>query len=81
MALSPNNAKVVYMGELTAEARKKLPKGKFAGPGRSYPVNDRSHAANAKSRAKQMLKAGHISKAEYDKIIAKANRVLGKDKD
>lgn len=65
------------MAELTAAARKKIPTKEFAGPGRSYPVNDRSHAANAKARAKQMLEKGHLSQSAYDKIIAKANKVLG----
>jgi hypothetical protein len=66
------------MARLTAAARKKLKGGQFAGPDRSYPVNDRSHAANAKARAKQQLDAGRISRAEYDRIVAKANAVLGK---
>jgi len=61
---------------LSTAARKKLPSSQFAGPGRSYPIPDRSHAANAKARAKQQLKAGRLSKSEYDKIVAAANRVL-----
>lgn len=66
------------MGKLDAADRKALPSDEFAGPDRSYPVPDRSHASNAKSRARQMLNAGHISQAEYDKIVAKANKVLAK---
>ena len=66
------------MTVLNAAARKALPASDFAGPGRSYPVNDRAHAANAKARAKQQLDAGRIDRAEYDRIVAKANRVLGK---
>lgn len=41
------------MAKLTTKARKRLPKADFAGPDRSYPVPDRSHAANAKARATQ----------------------------
>jgi hypothetical protein len=41
------------MAKLSAAARNKLPKSAFAGPGRSYPVEVRSHAADAKGRAKQ----------------------------
>lgn len=61
---------------LTAKARKKLPKSAFAGPNRSYPVPDASHAANAKARATQAVNAGRMSKAQRAKIVAKANKVL-----
>jgi hypothetical protein len=66
------------MARLTAAQRNRLKGSQFAGPKRSYPVNDRSHAANAKARAKQALNAGRISQATYARIVAKANRVLGK---
>ena len=66
------------MAELTTKARKALPKKDFAGPGRSYPVEDRSHAANAKARASQAVKAGRMSPSEKSKIDAKANKVLKK---
>lgn len=66
------------MAELTAAHRDKLPKSDFGEPGkRKYPMPDRSHAANAKARAKQMLKRGVISQSEYSKIVAKANKKLG----
>ena len=65
------------MAVLTTEARKKLPSSTFAGPGRSYPVPDKSHAANAKARATQQVSAGNLSEGEAAKIRAKANRVLG----
>jgi len=68
------------MAKLTTKKRNALPKSEFAGPDRSYPVNDRSHAANAKARASQMESAGKISSAEKAKIYAKANKVLGKGK-
>jgi hypothetical protein len=55
-----------------------LPNSAFAGADRSYPVNDKAHAANAKSRASQMVKKGKLSAASKEKIDAKANRVLDK---
>jgi hypothetical protein len=39
---------------------------------------DKSHAANAKARATQQVKAGNLSPSSAAKIKAKANRVLGK---
>lgn len=66
------------MAKLTSKQRKSLPSSSFAGPGRSYPVPDKSHAANAKARASQAVKAGRMSKAQESKIDAKANKVLGK---
>jgi len=65
------------MSELTTEARKKIPAEKFALPGGRYPVEDKPHAANAKARASQMVKAGKLSVPEKKKIDAKANKVLG----
>jgi hypothetical protein len=66
------------MAKLDAADRKALPAKDFAGPDRSYPVNDRSHATNAKARASQMHKRGVISDGELARINAKANKVLGK---
>ena len=66
------------MADLTAASRNKLKSSTFGLPGsRKYPMPDRSHAANAKARAKQMLDSGRLSQSSYDKIIAKANRKLG----
>ena len=61
--------------------RKKLEKSQFGLPDeRKYPMPDKEHAANAKARAKQQRKRGKLSRAAYDKVVAKANRVLGKSK-
>lgn len=68
------------MAKLTTKARKELPKSDFAGPGRSYPVPDKKHAANAKARASQQVKKGNLSESAKQKIDAKANKVLGKKK-
>jgi hypothetical protein len=64
------------MGKLTTKARNSLPDSAFAGPGRSYPVNDRAHAANAKARAEQMANAGKLSESAEEHILARANAVL-----
>jgi hypothetical protein len=41
------------MAKLTTETRNKLPGKSFAGPARSYPINDPAHARNALSRVSQ----------------------------
>lgn len=64
------------MAALTAARRDNLPDSVFAGPGRSYPVQDRSHAVDAKGRATQQENAGNLSPAEADKIRARADAVL-----
>lgn len=64
------------MGILTSGMRKALPASSFAGPDRSYPVTDASHAANAKARATQAVNAGRMSNSTKATIDAKANRVL-----
>ncbi len=67
------------MAELTTKKRKKLSKSKFGLPGsRKYPMADKSHAANAKARATQMLNAGKLSASSRAKINKKANKVLKK---
>ncbi len=68
------------MAKLTTKARKALPASTFAGPNRSYPVPDKSHARNAKARASQAANAGRISGSTKARIDAKADRVLGKGK-
>ncbi len=68
------------MAELSAGARKKLPAKDFAEPDkRAYPIEDKSHARNAKSRASQAVKAGRMSKAEATRIGKKADEVLEGD--
>lgn len=62
------------MAKLSTDARKKLPSSDFGGPGRSYPMPDRSHAANAKSRV------ANKSPALKAKVDAKADKILGKGK-
>lgn len=64
---------------VSAKERKDLPSKKMGLPSQGkYPMPDRSHAANAKARAKQQLDAGHITRAQYNEIIAKADAILKK---
>ena len=61
--------------------RSKLKRSQFGLPGkRKYPMPDRRHASNAKGRAKQQLKRGKLSRSAYEKIVARANRVLKRTK-
>jgi len=66
------------MAKLTTKKRKAIPKKEFGLPEqRSYPMPDKSHAKNAKARAAQMFKAGKLTRGEMDKIVKKANNILG----
>lgn len=64
------------MSKLTSKARNALPTSAFAGPGRSWPIEDAPHARNAKARASEMEHKGRISLAEEHHIDARADRVL-----
>jgi hypothetical protein len=67
------------MAELSPKSRRKLPAKDFAEPEkRAYPIEDKSHARNAKARAAQAVKAGRMSKAEEARIDKKADAVLRK---
>lgn len=57
------------MAKLNAATRNKLPGKDFAGPSRSYPIEDKSHARNALSRVSQ-----HGSSAEKSEVRAKVHR-------
>lgn len=76
------------MATLTLAKRKKIPKSQYGLPTKAkkgpkggvpkgaYPMPDREHAENAKGRAKQQLKKGNITRAEYNEIVRKANTKL-----
>ncbi len=67
------------MAKLNAAKRNKIPKKEFGLPGeRKYPMEDKSHARNAKARASEMENKGKLSASSKAKIDAKANRVLGR---
>lgn len=59
--------------------RNSLPSSEFALPGeRKYPVDTRGRAANAKSRATQMERAGKLSESEKETVDRKDNAVLAR---
>ena len=63
------------------KSRSKIPSKEFGLPGeRKYPMEDKAHAANAKSRATQMVKKGKLSESSKAKIDSKANKVLRSNK-
>lgn len=64
------------MAKLTTKGRAKLPGKSFAGPNRSYPIPDKSHAANAKARASQF--ASPAVKAKVDAAVARKYPDMGK---
>lgn len=63
--------------KLTAGKRAKMSKSSFAGPGRSFPVSDPTHARLAISGATRSYNAGNISAGEEASIKAKARKKLG----
>lgn len=66
------------MAKLTTKTRNSLPAKDFAGPGRSYPIENKSHAINAKARASEMAHKGKISGAAEKSIDRKADRVIAR---
>lgn len=64
--------------KLTAKARKAIPKKEFAGPGRSFPIEDKVHARKAIQLAPRSLHAGNITLGQEEHIVSKAHSKLGK---
>lgn len=56
------------MAKLTSKQRNSLPSSSFAGPDRSYPIEDKAHARNALSRVSQ-----YGSPAEKARVRAKVH--------
>lgn len=69
------------MARLTPDARDALPKSAFAGPDRSFPIPDASHARNALSQLPKSQKAGNISDKFAAAVKAKAKAKLGGEPD
>jgi hypothetical protein len=63
------------MARLTAAARKKIPGKDFAGPNRSYPIENPSHARNALARA-----SGKSVQGEVDAAVHRKYPNMGKKK-
>lgn len=60
------------MAKMSKTKRNSLPDSDFAGPGRSFPVNDRAHAKAA------IMDSGSAPPAERAKIVSKAKKELAK---
>jgi hypothetical protein len=69
------------MAKLSQGARDKLPAKAFAGPKRSFPVQDRAHAKAAIMLAPQAEKSGSITPSQKNTIVTKARKKLGSAKD
>ena len=78
------------MADLSAKKREKIPTKDFGLPEKArtkddkkesgnYPMPDKAHARNAKSRAAQQQKAGNLTKKELERIDRKADKILGND--
>lgn len=66
------------MAKLSSSQRNSLPSSEFAGPGGSYPIPDRSHAANAKARVSEF--GSPALKAEVDSAVSRKFPGMGKKK-
>jgi hypothetical protein len=66
------------MSKLSTAARKRIPSKSFAGPDRSYPIEDRAHAANAKARVSQF--GSPALKKRVDAAVARKYPGMGKKK-
>lgn len=66
------------MSKLTAAGRRALPNNQYAGPGRTFPIPDKSHAVAAERMVGRSVKAGNITPAQAKTIKAKARAKLGK---
>jgi hypothetical protein len=66
---------------LTAAARRRVAKKDFAGTGRTFPIEDKTHAEKALQLAPRSEHAGNITKGQEDSIKAKARAKLGAGED
>ena len=66
------------MAKLTAKQRRALPVSDFAGPNRSFPIEDRTHAIDAKARTTQPVKPGSMTPGEAAKIGKDADAVINR---
>lgn len=67
------------MAKLTTKDRSRIPAREFGEPAaRKYPMPDRDHAIEAKSRATQQMEVGNLSEGEHAKIVKKADAMIAK---
>ncbi len=72
LILTYKGCKENIMAKLTTKARNALPTSAFAGPGRTYPVEDKAHA-----KAAIMLNgAGALTSDQQKSVTNKAKKVI-----
>ncbi len=64
------------MAKLSAKDRAKLPASAFAGPGKSFPIEDKIHAQKALQLVGRSVKAGNTTAAQAAVIKSKARNKL-----
>lgn len=64
------------MAKLSSKSRASMPKKDFAGPGKSFPIEDKTHARMAISGATRSERAGNISASQAAKVKAAARAKL-----
>lgn len=64
------------MAKLSKSDRDRLSGKEFAGPHRSFPINDKDHAEKAIQLAPRSYHAGNISKSQESAIVRKARAAL-----
>jgi hypothetical protein len=80
------------MSKLSAEERGELPAKDFGLPQKArstkakketgnYPIPDRGHAISAKRLSRKQRKDGNLTKNEFERINAKADKVLKAESD
>jgi hypothetical protein len=67
------------MAKLTAKTRNAIPTKEFAGPDRSYPIENESHARNALARSSGKAIAPRIRAAVHSKYPGIEQKKLGEE--
>lgn len=65
------------MGRLTTATRNRLPTSVFAGPGRSFPIEDKAHGRAALSRAHFAKNPGAIRAAVHRRFPTIGKKTKG----
>lgn len=67
------------MAVLTKRQRKRLPNSAFAGPDRTFPIDNKDHAEAALMDVTIALHKGSVTPTEAHRIRIKARRALRQD--
>ena len=69
------------MAKLTGKERASLPDSAFAGPNRTFPVEDSAHARKALQLVGRSVSAGNTSPSAAKGIRSKARKMLSRKMD